>query len=157
MKMKRLKSKLLIITFFLSLSCTTDSEIYNGKVIKLDFSGVRTIEAESWIKVDGIKYTHYSDYDKQAQDSYSLPASKSRYVVQENEMFEPNNPFSIALLLANHTFYNNSISEDKLAQLIPEENYQLHIGGVLLLARSDSSNFLIETPVGYPVKITVLE
>lgn len=149
-----LYSIILILSF---QGCANDTSTYSGKKIKLEFAGVRDIQNEAWIKIDGIKYTHYSDYDLQFQDSYSLQASKSIYTIQAQENFEPNNPFTIALTLSKNVSYNSKQSDQILARIIPDQAYLLHIAGTLILARPDSSNFNIETPIDYPVKISIIE
>lgn len=157
--MKTLSTKIFIVLtiIFLTNSCTRDTEVYKGKLIKLEFAGVKTIEHESWIKIDGVKYTHYSEYDLQEQDSYSIPASKSRYTRQGSDIFEPNNPFSIALLLSRNVSINSKKEGYKLAKIVPDQAYQLHIAGTLLLSRSDSTKFNVEVPSNYPVKISVIK
>lgn len=156
----RFKKDLVFYLFVLMLlvqGCGMNTNTYSGKKIKLEFAGVSDIPNEAWIKVDGIKYTHYGDYDLQAQDSYSLQASKSKYTVQGQNRSEQNNPFTIALNLSNNLSFNSKKEDYSLAMVVPEQTYLLHIAGTLILSRADSTEFTIETPKEYPVKISVID
>ncbi len=151
------KIKLLFVISICFIGCNSDTNVYTGETMKLEFAGVNSIQDLHWIEIDGIRYTHYEDYELQGQDNYSLPASKSRYEANEIERFEPNNPFSIALLLNLQTYRNSEKNGFNTAVIIPSESYQLHIGGVLILQRADSTTFTITAPTDYPVKISVVE
>ena len=150
------KIKLLLVVSVFFIGCNSNTNVYTGKTIKLEFAGVNTIQDQHWIEIDGIKYTHYQSYDLQSQDSYSLPSSKSRYEINGVERFEPNNAFSIALWLNNHIAVNSSNSGLKKAFIVPDEVHQLHVAGILVLHRSDSSEFSVKVPKDYPVKISVI-
>ena len=139
------------------LGCSQPTTEYTGRTLKLEFAGVNSIEDGHWIEIDGIRYTHYQDYDLQSQDTYSLPASKSRYEMNGVERFEPNNAFTIGLLLNLKIQANSENDGLTKAVIVPKEAYQLHIAGTLIVQRPDSSSFSIVAPKEYPVKISVIQ
>lgn len=157
MRFKKILVFYLFVLLLVAQGCGMNTNTYSGKKIKLEFAGVRDIPHEAWIKVDGVKYTHYNEYDLQSQDSYSLQASKSRYTVRGETRLEPNNPFTIALNLSNNLSFNSKKEDYRLAMVVPDQVYLLHIAGTLILSRADSSEFTIEIPKEYPVKISVID
>lgn len=152
---KRVKTLLAIGIVF--LSCSEQTTEYTGRTIKLEFAGLNSIQDGHWIEIDGIRYTHYQDYDLQSKDSFSLPASKSKYEMNGVERFEPNNAFTIGLLLNLKVQANSENDGLTKAVIVPKEAYQLHIAGTLILQRPDSSSFSIVVPKEYPVKISLVQ
>ena len=150
----------ILTTLLLSViifGCNSNTETYVGKEIKLDFAGVRDIEDQDWIEIDGIKYTHYSNYEKQSQDSLSLPASRSKYFYRESEKFEPVNPFTISILLGSHVDANSYRSDHSIAVVKEDQAFLMYTHGTLVLYNKNGENVTVKTPKDYPVSIEVLD
>lgn len=139
------------------LGCNYNTETYIGKEIKLDFAGVRDIEDQDWIEIDGIKYTHYSNYEKQSQDSVSLPASRSKYFLRETEKFEPVNPYTISILLGSHVDANSYKNDHAIAVVKEDQQFLMYTHGTLILHNKNGENVTVKTPKDYPVSIEVLD
>jgi hypothetical protein len=146
-----------LLLSLLILGCNSNTKTYVGKEIKLDFTGVRSIEDQDWIEIDGIKYTHYSNYEKQSQDSISLPASRSKYFVRDTEKFEPVNPFTISILLGSHVDANSYKNDHSIAVVKEDQQFLMYTHGTLILHNKNGENVTVITPKDYPVSIEVLD
>lgn len=147
----------LLATFF-AASCSSDSH-YEGRVIEVDYRDIEDIGDQAWIEVDGIRYTHYENFEKAYQDEYSLPASKEVYYVvrgdEKKKRFSPNSDFTIAIALGNFIDYVHSHRDTTLARVKLNQRYLMHTFGRLILQRPDSNAFVVRTSSGYPADITV--
>jgi len=154
-----MKNRFLLITtcllFVLFINCSKPTVTYIGKEIKLEFAGVRTIENDHWIEIDGIRYTHSSNFERQ-QDSLILPASKTVYYIGERERFEPVNPYTIAIALGRVVDFKSIETEQKTARVKQDQRYLLHTNGVLILHNQNGKDVKVEVPKSYPVSIEIL-
>ena len=143
-------------------ACEEPNPTYVGEEIKLDFRGIRSIEDQAWIKIDGVKYTHHTNFEKQ-KDSLSLPASRTTYYLvgnEENETtekYEPVNPYTVALTLGDKVDMMSIITEQQTARIIREKRFLLHLQATLILHNHNGGDIVIETSKDYPVPIEILK
>lgn len=146
-----------LILFTVLNGCKKEANTYTGKYITVDFSRVSEIKDQDWIEIDGIRYTHQSDYYKIFKDPYSIPATMIIEEINGKQRREPFNRFSIAIALGNNIDLVSSQSEKDLAKIDLNKRY-LHLTlATLSLARSDSSSFTVRTSLDYEPVIKVLK
>jgi len=148
--------QLLLIISFVSIGCTEKTVVYTGKKIQMDFRDIRTFESGDWLKIGDTKIIHTDNYDQLNTPLY-IPASRTVYYVNEQEKFEPRNPYSIALMIAVNVDQHLNKSEGENIVIDEEKRFLLHISALLVLEEKEGNEFSIEVPEGYPLKIEVLE
>ncbi|HCI70183.1 MAG TPA: hypothetical protein DF712_10780 [Balneola sp.] len=162
MKMKACVFSAIIVFSLLSACDKPKNPVYVGEEIKLDFRGIRNIEDLAWIKIDGVKYTHHTNFEKQ-KDSLSLPASRTTYYLvgnEENETiekYEPVNPYTVALTLGDKVDMMSIITEQQTARIIREKRFLLHLQATLILHNHNGGDIVVETSKDYPVPIEILK
>ena len=163
MKKSGTKVVILVGIFFVNTlfqsGCTRNVEKYEGKYIRIDYGQVYDdeIEDQSWIKIDGITYTHYSDFESVFKDKFSIPASKIFHKMGEHEQYEPYNRISIAIALANFVDKVSAENDEKTARVDIPKRFQVLALGILNLHKADSTSFVVEVPSDYPAEITIIE
>lgn len=152
-------SSISIFCMALFLGCNERTKVYEGSYIKIDYSQLfeDDIKDQSWIMIDGVKYTHYTAFDKIYKDEYSLPASRVRHKFGEKEQYEKYNRISIAIALGNFVDKVSTDRNQTTARVDRSKRYQMFTLGILNLERADSSSFKVEVPVDYPATITVIK
>lgn len=141
-------------------SCGNDVD-YEGRVIQIDYRNIDDINDNAWVEVDGIKYTHYEDFQKAYQDEFSVPASKETYIIVNSEServkrYSPVSDFTIAISLGNFIDFVHSKRDTTLARVKINQRYLMHTFGRLIIQRPDSTIFKIKTSNNYPADITVV-
>lgn len=152
---------LFFLSFCVSANSCSDSSSYTGRVIELDFRNIEEIKDQAWIEVDGIRYTHYQNFQESYKDGNSLPASKTLYYIVKSDSirvprYNPNSDFSLAISLGNFIDLTHSEKDSTLARVKLNQRFLMYTFGTLILQRPDSSKFTIRTSPDYPVKIDVL-
>lgn len=137
-------------------ACTggSDPYTYTGRHIELDFSSMETtIEDQEWVEIDGIRFTHYTDFLQAHRDDYCLPASRSVW----KEMDSPVHPHTIAVTLGSQLKSVQLGMKERKNRIIVDPELFLFGQSRLQLKREDESEFTIRTSPGYRVPITVLK
>lgn len=135
---------------------------YRGTLIELDFRNIEEIDDHAWIEIDGVRYTHYQNFEEAYKDEFSIPASRTKYYISKDgitktQKYAPNSDFSIAIALGNFVDLVHSKRDSTLARVKLDQRFLMHTFGILLIQRPDSTEFTIRTSKDYPVKITVKE
>lgn len=151
-----------ILSLFLFYSCQPPNETYTGKHIELDYSKVKELKDNSWIKIDDWKFRHIRDQKKAEQIQFSLPTTtvvldSSNAGRAYHTQINPNN---IPLYLSRYLSIINSA--DSLGGS-SEARYRItdqafaSATGKLRISKSDSGTVHITTPAKYPAVIKVID
>lgn len=158
--MKRINRTVITILLFLvvaiNVSCVNNTNTYRGSLVEVDFSGDVVLEDQDWIKIDGIKFTHYKDFGKSLADEYSLAATRTVVEEEGRELLSVNNEISIAINLGNYLDMINSREENIGGVRVQRRDLLLALGK-LRLQKPDSSSFVVETSENYSPTVRVLE